>query len=111
MRADPTHWTTECWMVDYTWFDVGCLNTDFYLFLGGQKRPFFGGPKTPIMARGHMGKAADFNQIVLYLETPKRDNLTPSSALRGKTHPIKQSGPWDLLRRCKTHDASPRPQK
>src|SRR3569833_4038098 len=37
---------------------------------GGQKRAFFGGPKSPILARGHMGKTAVFNQIVLYLETP-----------------------------------------
>ena len=40
------------------------------VILGGQKRAFLGGPKSPILARGHMGKTADFNQIVLYLETP-----------------------------------------
>src|SRR3569623_1744847 len=48
---------------------------------GGQKWPFLGGPKSPILARGHMGKSAVFNQIVLYLETPKWDNLTPSRPL------------------------------
>src|SRR3569833_2763251 len=93
---------------------MGCPQSYFLLDLGGlkrgQKTAFFGGQKSPILARGHMGKTAVFNQIVLYLETPNLAHLTPFLALRGKPHPIKQRGPWDLLRRCKTHAASPRPQ-
>src|SRR3569833_3793169 len=85
---------------------MGCPRSCFLLDLGGQKRgqkrPFLGGPKSPILARGHMGKTAVFNQIVLYLEPPNLDHLPPFSALRGKPHPIKQRGPWDRLRRCKT---------
>src|SRR3569623_891996 len=59
-----------------------------------------------------MGKTAVFNQIVLYLETPKRDNLTPPQTIQALP-PFCQHkwGPWDLLRRCKTHDASPRPSQ
>src|SRR3569833_1209753 len=83
---------------------MGCLLPIFPV-LGvekrGQKRPFLGGPKSPILARGHMGKTADFNQIVLYLETP---NLVeyglPTSPFRhspqfctNKKGPPRPSGP------------------
>src|SRR3569833_1814555 len=94
MRADPTHGTTECWMVDFTWFACGLPKYQFFLVLGCEKRAyfwaFFEGTKSPILARGHMGKTAVFNQIVLYLETPKRDNMTPSRPLQALT-PICQN--------------------
>src|SRR3569833_3067573 len=81
MRADPTHGTTECWMVDFTWFACGLPKYQFFLVLGGEKRAyfwaFFEGSKSPNLARGHMGKAAVFNQIVLYLETPNLGKNPP----------------------------------
>src|SRR3569833_1184 len=86
---------------------MGCLNPVFYSFLGGQKRAFLGGPKSPILARGHMGKTAVFNQIVLYLETPNLDQNRPSGA---KLTPYKKMGPLGSFG-CKTHDASPRPSQ
>ena len=104
-RADPTHGTTECWWVTLTCVVYGLPTSNCYSLgggekravLGGQKRAFLGGPKSPILARGHMGKTAVFNQIVLYLETPKRDNLTPSRPLQALT-PI-----------CKNKKGPPRP--
>src|SRR3569623_1043476 len=56
----------------------------------GQKRPFLGGRKSPILARGHMGKTAVFNQIVLYLETP---NLAQKRPFGAKLTPYKKMGP------------------
>ena len=61
--------------------------------MGGQKRVFFGGRKSPILARGHMGKTAVFNQIVLYLKTPLL--VEYASPPPSGTHPNlqKQKGP------------------
>src|SRR3569833_2921791 len=76
---------------------MGCLNTDFYLFLRGQKRAFFGGSKSPILARGHMGKPAVFNQIDLYLEPPKRGK---NPSFRASYSPHKNGAPrsWSTLK-------------
>src|SRR3569833_51767 len=77
---------------------MGCPQSYFLLDLGGvkrgQKTAFFGGPKSPILARGHMGNTAVFNQIVLYLETLKWDNLRPSRPLQALT-PSNKGAPWD----------------
>src|SRR3569833_1106741 len=63
---------------------MGCPRSCFFLEFGGQKWAFFwaflGCPKSPILARGHMGKTAVFNQIVLYLETPNLDQNRPFGA-------------------------------
>src|SRR3569833_303510 len=97
MRADPTHGTTECWWVTLTCVEYGLPKYLLFFFIEfggskkGAKKALFRGPKSPILARGHMGKTAVFNQIVLYLETPKRDNLTPSAP--SCTHPSQTRGP------------------
>src|SRR3569833_2675143 len=94
MRADPTHGTTECWWVTLTCVVYGLPSILFLLDLGGlkrgQKKAFFGGQKSPILARGHMGKTAVFNQIVLYLETPNLDQKRPSGA---KLTPSRKGAP------------------
>src|SRR3569623_1733839 len=99
MRADTTHGTTECWWDTLTCVVYGLPTSNFDV-LGvekrGQKRAILGGPKSPILARGHMGKTAVFNQIVLYLETPERDNLTPYR-------------PQELTPICKNKKGPPRP--
>src|SRR3569833_2035508 len=77
-------------MVDITWFDCGLPKYLILLVFGGQKKAFFGGQKSPILARGHMGKTAVFNQIVLYLETPNLDQKRPSGA---KLTPSRKGAP------------------
>src|SRR3569833_26362 len=77
------------------------------MFLGGQKRPFFGGPKSPILARGHMGKTAVFNQIVLYLETPNLDQKGPFGA---KLTPSKKGAPGIAFVDAKLMTLATRPQ-
>src|SRR3569623_152505 len=75
---------------------MGCLNSNisFYSNCGSKKgvknSPFSGGSKSPILARGHMGKTAVFNQIVLYLETPNLDQKRPFGA---KLTPSKKGAP------------------
>src|SRR3569833_2269270 len=76
---------------------MGCPQSCFLLDLGGlkrgQKMAFFGGPKSPILARGHMGKTAVFNLIVLYLETPNLEHLTPFRPFGAKLTPSNKGAP------------------
>src|SRR3569623_849376 len=92
MRADPTHGTTECWMVDFTWFDRGLPKYRILPFFGGSKIGLFWGSKIPHFGSGPYWKNRRFKPNSPILRDAQ---FGPKSALRGKTHPIKIWGPWD----------------